>query len=578
MWVQMRRAFASLSFALLAGCSGASLPPATGPSSGPSVAKVRATIRIVIPKRTRRSRGARYISPATQSIAIAVTPSGGGAVQRFNADLTPATNPDCTTSAICTLHLNLFPGSYTATFATYDGPLSGGNAPGNPPTGHALSANQSVPLSVATGKKNEISATLSGIPFSVAFVPWSDSTMSGSPAEGFSISKCLTSGRVSVFGVDADGNYILGPGAPSVGLASSDPSHLAATPPTASSPNTFVMTRPAIPNAGVSLQLTASATPLASSGGTSPVDSSFSVTFNGAICGVLTEFAIPTAASYPAGIASGPDGELWFTELGTSKIGRISTDGTIAEKATVTAASGPVGITAGPDGNLWFTECIANKIGRINTAGMTVTEFSSSLTPSSEPEYITAGPDGALWFTETAGNNIGRITTLGAISEFSIPTTASGAVGIATGADGALWFTECAANKLGRVTTGGGFAEFSIPTLGSQPVAITAGPNGQLWLTEAGANQIGRSPTAGSPIAETLIPTAGTSPNGITAGPDGAVWFTETNRNKIGRITTAGTITETPISSPSEPLNITTGPDGALWFTEFVGNKIGRLQ
>jgi virginiamycin B lyase len=31
--------------------------------------------------------------------------------------------------------------------------------------------------------------------------------------------------------------------------------------------------------------------------------------------GVFTAFAVPTAGSQPAGIAAGPDGTLWFTEL-----------------------------------------------------------------------------------------------------------------------------------------------------------------------------------------------------------------------------------------------------------------------
>jgi hypothetical protein len=38
----------------------------------------------------------------------------------------------------------------------------------------------------------------------------------------------------------------------------------------------------------------------------------------------ITEFAIPTAFSGPAGIAAGPDGALWFTDF-ADKSGRITT-------------------------------------------------------------------------------------------------------------------------------------------------------------------------------------------------------------------------------------------------------------
>jgi streptogramin lyase len=42
------------------------------------------------------------------------------------------------------------------------------------------------------------------------------------------------------------------------------------------------------------------------------------------VAGIITEFAIPTHNSSPAGIAAGPDGSLWFTEADGNKIGRIT--------------------------------------------------------------------------------------------------------------------------------------------------------------------------------------------------------------------------------------------------------------
>src|ERR1700693_266289 len=62
------------------------------------------------------------------------------------------------------------------------------------------------------------------------------------------------------------------------------------------------------------------------------------------------------------------------------------------------------------------------------------------------PRAITVGPDGAVWFTLDPPNDyqgIGRVTTAGtgAITEYTIPTTASHPYGITAGPDGALWFT-----------------------------------------------------------------------------------------------------------------------------------------
>jgi hypothetical protein len=47
------------------------------------------------------------------------------------------------------------------------------------------------------------------------------------------------------------------------------------------------------------------------------------------------------------------------------KIGRITTSGTVTEYVIPTANSYPQAIVAGPDGNMWFTEAATNKIGRI---------------------------------------------------------------------------------------------------------------------------------------------------------------------------------------------------------------------
>jgi virginiamycin B lyase len=74
-------------------------------------------------------------------------------------------------------------------------------------------------------------------------------------------------------------------------------------------------------------------------------------------------YALPPESS-PGAITAGPDGNLWFTNLPTNKIGRITTSGTITE-FPLPASSTPLGITAGPDSKLWFTNATSSKIGKI---------------------------------------------------------------------------------------------------------------------------------------------------------------------------------------------------------------------
>src|SRR6201981_2202297 len=130
----------------------------------------------------------------------------------------------------------------------------------------------------------------------------------------------------------------------------------------------------------------------------------------------FTKFILPTPASRPSAITTGPDGALWFTESG-GKIGRITTQGHITE-FPIKGGGILHSITTGPDGALWFTEFTSNKIGRIPTTAAAanlqlaeptglVTEFTVP-SDGSGPHSITIGPDGALWFTEYYGSRIGR--------------------------------------------------------------------------------------------------------------------------------------------------------------------------
>jgi uncharacterized repeat protein (TIGR01451 family) len=300
------------------------------------------------------------------------------------------------------------------------------------------------------------------------------------------------------------------------------------------------------------------------------------------------EFSDPTGGR-PWGITAGADGNIWFTQNSSDKIGRVTPLGVVTEFSLPDPSFRTRGIAAGPDGNVWFTEGNSNrdgKIGRITPTG-DITEF--VVGGLINVEDITAGSDDNLWFTAFNVNGagfIGRITTAGDITWFTLPTGSSAPSGITAGADGALWFTESIQDgtnrsKIGRITTTGSVTEFTLPVAPDNipvgPVDIVSGADGNLWFTESNTAQIGRITPAGV-ITEFAIPFAGGSrPLGITAGPDGNLWFVEQG-GRIGQVTTSGDITQYYAMSPSDGLtDIAVGPDGALWFTQFYAEAIGRI-
>jgi streptogramin lyase len=290
--------------------------------------------------------------------------------------------------------------------------------------------------------------------------------------------------------------------------------------------------------------------------------------------GEATRFLIAPAIRAEA-LTKGPDGNLWFAgrdlfptyenNIGfENKIGRVTPSGEVVEFSLPPMPiekSGVSAIITGPDANLWFTESGSGKIGRVTTSGG-LTEFPLPLA-ASRPSAIVAGPDGNLWFTEEATDKIGRITPVGVITEFPI-SPGSGPAGIAVGPDGNLWFTAKKASKIGRVTPAGSVTEYPLPDSGRQPSGITAGPDGNLWFAEEGTPRIGRIAITGS-IWEFPLPTK-VPAHLISTGPAGDLWFA--TPTAIGSISPSGHATRPSCLEfcgiPFEAL--AEGPEGKLWF------------
>jgi len=146
----------------------------------------------------------------------------------------------------------------------------------------------------------------------------------------------------------------------------------------------------------------------------------------------------PQAPAFPASfaIAVGPDGNMWFTEFGANRIGRVTLSGDVTF-FDLRAGGIPQRLTAGPDEALWFTDAAGNRIGRLGLDGSDV--YVPVPTPGSGPAAIILGPGRDLWFTEHAGNRIARVTPLGTITEFALPGPGDPG-GIALGPDRHVYF------------------------------------------------------------------------------------------------------------------------------------------
>jgi virginiamycin B lyase len=292
----------------------------------------------------------------------------------------------------------------------------------------------------------------------------------------------------------------------------------------------------------------------------------------------IQEFEIPTAGANPQDLVLGPDGNIWFTERTTNKIGRISASnpGTIDEFPTV--GNGPDIITVGPDGALWFTELNSTSIGRI-APGASPTATSYDSLAIAAPRGIAVGPDNNLWVTDAGGaTEVVIVSPAGTKVDAVALPPGFDPRNIARGPDGNMWVAGFNTQNFARITTAG------TPTLdpaagypapgGVTPMDLIAGNDGNIWYTAQGTT-VGRMTTAGAAMNFT---SQGVDPFGITIGPDGAVWFAEFQADAVGRVDASGNTTHvTGMTAGAGPRYVTGGPGDTLWFTEDNGNRVGRV-
>lgn len=289
-------------------------------------------------------------------------------------------------------------------------------------------------------------------------------------------------------------------------------------------------------------------------------------------------------------IIAGPDGNVWFGELGPLEgpralracIGRITPAGAITEFPTAFARGfiegGISDLASGADGNIWFSRSWpSRRVGRMTPSGgvtmFDVGAFADSVTP---------GPDGNVWFVMPS--DVGVDVGVGSVSPSGtvrrLPLRGFAPIDLTSGPDGHLWatgvvFTGRMPPRIARITPSG---EVTLFRAGRGALTdIIAGPDDDLWFieqpwvdSEPPEYRIGRITTAGSVTMFSLGPRARGLVESLALGPDGNIWFTLPNQGGVGRMSPQGVVTvfRRGIVRGSAPDAITAGADGNLWFTQ----------
>jgi hypothetical protein len=454
--------FCAAAFAV-AGCSGGGGSGPGIPAGSQAAAKKGIfALRVMVPRPARHGhgRGAKYISPATTSMAMTIT---GPTIVNVSVPLNPTTCQATLANLVCNQTQALKPGAYTATVTLYDAGAK------------VLSSGQSLSFTITAGTVNNVVLTLSGV--ARTLLVSSSSPLAHTNASGGIDLLAVGSHSLFVTAEDADGYIIVGPGAPSYTVAKTSGSlGVALTQPLAQSPNAFGVTPPsAFSSSTATLTITAKyAAPLSNA-----------CTQVGAVCstavvvGMGELFAVDTGGSvlvYQLGqtapiadvsigfndseaVAFDPSGNLYVANCAIGCGNGTSVDAVLefappyngVPTYLFDGVKAPQALAVSGTGELFVANCGSCRLGTSDS----VTAYAQPISASSSPVATMTGVfDPQALLVNAAGDvfiaSCGQCTgaNLDSVQEFAPPFTGPPAATITTAINGPDSMTLDASNRL----------------------------------------------------------------------------------------------------------------------------------
>jgi streptogramin lyase len=244
----------------------------------------------------------------------------------------------------------------------------------------------------------------------------------------------------------------------------------------------------------------------------------------------LTDRTAATGTSRPGSLAVAPDGNVWFSDPGDDKIGRVdATTGTITQIGT--GLDHPAGLAVAANGNVWAVElgfpgsldCVTGGVVTRNLLGYGGT-----------PSVVAVASDGTIWFGD--GSVVGHAVPSGA--GCTVPTTAittytaPGGItvaGLSAAANGAMYVAG--GTSLYRVSApaAGAALNQAQVTIGADttPGQLRTDAAGDAWYVDPAHSRIGEVPPGAAAATEWAVPAnLAPHPSSLAFAPDGAVWYT----------------------------------------------------
>ena len=232
------------------------------------------------------------------------------------------------------------------------------------------------------------------------------------------------------------------------------------------------------------------------------------------------------------------------------------------------------GLATGPNGNEWFTMPGSKKIVRMNPQTQAVTQFDLSAALC-QPQGIALGPDGAMWFG-CQGGSIGSITTAGAVTYYAVGTPGQGSTfarvdTVITGPDGNIWYAQFSEGTVGIVSPITGLLKRIVAVSPSPSGGLTVGGDGNVWAVGINDTEVTRITPAGQASKVSLNHQV----SRLATASNGFVWGAPALYAPIQTVSLAGVLGEVPFGTAAS--TIARGPLGYMWLGDFSAGSVSRV-
>ena len=502
---------------LLGGCGSKSgSAPALPATTSGAGNRASAQFTITIPPKAAHagSRLPKYVSASTKSVIVTLTSVNGNAYNgtasspaSIATNLTPS-SPTCAMSGVnlvCTAAATAVVGSDVYTVTMYDATQSG-PAPAVP-AGNVLSQGSTM-LAIAANQLSTGSLTLNGVIANVVVAFATNAHVAGSQAAGFSV----VGNQPRTFTVtaqDADGNTIVGPGAPTFTVTSGSSAVAIAPTGTAGTYTAQVQSFSATPvqmtvtpstGAAMTFAITTTQEVWVVNAGAANVTA-----YNAATGAQIAGDSITAGLSGPATIQTGPNDNLWISDIASNRIDEYvpeTNSALFSNSGTTSGINAPEGIAFDSHGNLYLCISGLNEINKYSsfvglTGSQDIGAVASGTGNASEPIGSAFDGNGVLWVANFITNTVSAYdSSLNNVALISgANTNLNGPFGVGFDIGGHLWISNEVTNSLteygtsGLTLANGNVAPLSTIAGSSTgmnlPQGIAFDGSGNLWVVNA---------------------------------------------------------------------------------------------